>query len=122
MNFKEFSNFLNESDDKRDKYIQKSMSLIMSYFNKHKDKIPKSEKDDLFMDLICEAYAAYDKWVGETYNEFCSHLYFKLMIWQIPLLTKYYGIKVSRNDLRKSKIDGVPINLIKVDYDEGGLE
>lgn len=120
MNIKDFTDYLNKSTDIRDFHISKAMSLLMTYYNKYKNHVPKEDKTDLFMDLVCEAYSVYDQWEGEGYNEFCSHLYFKLMVWQTKLLTKYHGIKVSRNDLRKSKKDGVPIILTKVEYDEGG--
>ncbi|MGL5594097.1 MAG: hypothetical protein ACRDDH_09200 [Cetobacterium sp.] len=121
MTLNEFCEYLNNSEDKRDMYISKAMSLIMTYFNKHKSKVPRDEKDDLFMDIIGESYHAYEQWEGEGYNEFCSYLYFKLMVWQTHILTKYHGIKISRNDLKKSKIEGRPIVLTKISYDEEGV-
>ncbi|MGL4970543.1 MAG: hypothetical protein ACRC45_02820 [Cetobacterium sp.] len=117
MYLADFTKYLRSSEDRRDKCVFKAMSLIMMYHNKHKSKVSSSESKDLLMDLICQAYSAYEVWRGDTYAEFCTFLYFNLMDWEKTILTKYTGIKVSRSDLRKAKQTGIPIKLKKVNYE-----
>lgn len=118
MNHLEFSSYLLSSKCPRDEHVSKAMSLIMMYYKKHKSKVSPDEREDLFMDLICQVYSLYDIWEGESYTEFCSFVYFKLMDWEKRILTKYTGIKVSRSDVRNARIYGTPIELKKVEYNE----
>lgn len=117
MDYKDFLSYLDNSEETRDKYVRKCTSLIMMYFNKHKSKVSMDEREDLIMDLICQVYSAYDDWDEVSNSSFCTFVYFKLMDWEKHLLTKYTGIKVSRNDLKRSKIEGKPVVLTKIQYE-----
>lgn len=112
MKINEMVEFLDNSTDKREKYIRKAWSQAMNFFRKHKSKIKyKDELEDMVNDLICELYECYDKWHELPINEFCSKCTFKLLAWEKTILTRYHGIKVTRTDIRDSKKNTTKIEL-----------